>query len=45
LVAQLAAALSSFEDAQARLRQMGVEMSIRRIATIAYHRRFPRREK
>lgn len=36
-VAQLAAALSSFEDAQARLRQMGVEMSIRRITTIAYH--------
>jgi hypothetical protein len=36
-VAQLAAALSSFEDAQARLRQMGVEMSIRRIATVAYH--------
>jgi hypothetical protein len=36
-VAQLAAALSSFEDARARLRQMGVEMSIRRIATIAYH--------
>jgi len=36
-VAQLAAALSSFEDAQARLRQMGVEMSVRRIATIAYH--------
>jgi hypothetical protein len=36
-VAQLAAALSSFEDAQARLRQMGVEMSIRRITTVAYH--------
>ena len=36
-VAQLAAALSSFEDAQARLRQMGVEMSIRRIANVAYH--------
>lgn len=36
-VAQLAAALSSFEDAQARLRQMGVTMSIRRIASIAYH--------
>lgn len=36
-VSQLAAALSSFEDAQARLRQMGVEMSVRRIATIAYH--------
>lgn len=36
-VAQLAAALSSFEDAQARLRQMGVEMSIRRIASVAYH--------
>lgn len=36
-VAQLAAALSSFEDAQARLRQMGIEMSIRRIATVAYH--------
>ncbi len=36
-VAQLAAALSSFEDAQARLRQMGVEMSIRRIATVSYH--------
>lgn len=36
-VAQLAAALSSFEDAQARLRQMGVAMSIRRIAKVAYH--------
>jgi hypothetical protein len=36
-VAQLAAALSSFEDAQARLRQMGVNMSIRRITTVAYH--------
>jgi hypothetical protein len=36
-VAQLAAALSSFEDAQARLRQMGVNMSIRRIADVAYH--------
>jgi len=36
-VAQLAAALSSFEDAQARLRQMGVTMSIRRIAKVAYH--------
>ncbi len=36
-VAQLAAALSSFEDAQARLQQMGVVMSIRRIAHVAYH--------
>ena len=36
-VAQLAAALGSFEDAQSRLRQMGVNMSIRRIATVAYH--------
>jgi hypothetical protein len=36
-VAQLAAALSSFEDAQARLRQMGVHLSIRRIANVAYH--------
>jgi hypothetical protein len=36
-VAQLAAALSSFEDARARLRQMGVEMSIQRIANVAYH--------
>jgi len=36
-VAQLAAALGSFEDAQARLQQMGVEMSIRRIANVAYH--------
>ena len=36
-VAQLAAALNSFEDAQARLRQMGVTMSIRRIANVAYH--------
>jgi hypothetical protein len=36
-VAQLAAALSSFEDAQTRLRQMGVTMSIRRIANVAYH--------
>jgi hypothetical protein len=36
-VAQLAAALSSFEDARARLRQMGVNMSIRRIANVAYH--------
>lgn len=36
-VAQLAAALSSFEDARARLQQMGVAMSIRRIAKVAYH--------
>ena len=36
-VAQLAAALCSFEDAQARLRQMGVNLSIRRIANVAYH--------
>lgn len=36
-VAQLAAALSSFEDAQARLRQMGVSLSIRRITNVAYH--------
>lgn len=36
-VAQLAAAMNSFEDAQARLRQMGVKMSIRRIANVAYH--------
>ena len=36
-VAQLAAALGSFEDAQSRLRQMGVKMSIRRITTVAYH--------
>jgi hypothetical protein len=36
-VAQLATALNSFEDARARLRQMGVEMSIRRITTVAYH--------
>ena len=36
-VAQLAAALSSFEDARARLRQMGVNLSIRRIANVAYH--------
>jgi hypothetical protein len=36
-VAQLAAALSSFEDARARLEQMGVKMSIRRIAKVAYH--------
>jgi hypothetical protein len=36
-VAQLAAALASFEDARARLRQMGVNMSIRRIANVAYH--------
>jgi hypothetical protein len=36
-VAQLAAALSSFEDARARLRQMGVKMSVRRIANVAYH--------
>ena len=36
-VAQLAAAMGSFEDAQARLRQMGVKMSIRRIAKVAYH--------
>jgi hypothetical protein len=35
-VAQLAAALSSFEDAQARLQQMGVPMSIGRIATVSY---------
>ncbi len=36
-VAQLAAALGSFEDAKARLRQMGVNLSIRRIANVAYH--------
>jgi hypothetical protein len=36
-VAQLAAALSSFEDARARLQQMGVTMSICRIANVAYH--------
>lgn len=36
-VAQLAAALSSFADARARLQQMGVSMSIRRIANVAYH--------
>ena len=36
-VGQLAAALSSFEDARARLRQMGVPMSIRRITTVSYH--------
>jgi hypothetical protein len=36
-VAQLAASLSSFEDARARLQQMGVTMSIRRIANVAYH--------
>ena len=36
-IAQLAAALSSFEDARARLRQMGIEMSIRQITNIAYH--------
>jgi hypothetical protein len=36
-VAQLAAALSSFEDAQSRLRQMGVNMTIRRITNVAYH--------
>ena len=35
-VAQLAAALSSFEDAQARLRQMGVGMSVQRIAKVSY---------
>jgi hypothetical protein len=35
--AQLAAALGSFADAQARLRQRGVDMSIRRIANVAYH--------
>ena len=35
-VAQLAAALSSFDDAQARLRQMGITMSVRRIANVAY---------
>ncbi len=28
---------SSFEDAQARLRQMGVHLSIRRIVNVAYH--------
>jgi hypothetical protein len=36
-VAQLAAALSSFQDAHARLLQMGVNLSIRRIANVAYH--------
>jgi hypothetical protein len=36
-VGQLAAALSSFDDAQARLRQMGVPMSINRIAKVSYH--------
>jgi hypothetical protein len=36
-VAQLAAAMSSFEDAQAHLRQMGIDLSIRRIVNVAYH--------
>jgi hypothetical protein len=36
-VAQLAAALSSFEDAQARLKQMGITMSIDKIASVSYH--------
>ncbi len=36
-VAQLAAALSSFEDAQARLKQMGIRMSIDKIASVSYH--------
>jgi len=36
-VAQLAAALSSFEDAQARLHQMGITMSINKIASVSYH--------
>jgi len=35
-VAQLAAALSSFEEAQARLQQMGVHLSTDTIAKIAY---------
>ena len=36
-VAQLPAALGSFEDAHARLQQMGVTMSVRRIANVTYH--------
>ena len=36
-VAQLAAALSSFEDAQARLKQLGITMSIDKIASVSYH--------
>jgi hypothetical protein len=35
-VAQLAAAMSSFEDAQARLKQMGITMSIDKIASVSY---------
>ena len=35
-VAQLAAALNSFDDAQARLLAMGVTMSIKKISQIAY---------
>ncbi len=35
-VAQLAAALNSYDDAQARLKAMGITMSIKRIAEIAY---------
>lgn len=36
-VAQLAAALSSFEDAQARLKQMGITMSIDKSASVSDH--------
>ena len=36
-VAQLAAALNSFEEAQARLEQTGVHMSTERIANVSYH--------
>jgi len=36
-VAQLAAALSSFDDAQARLRQMGINMSIRCRELVDFH--------
>jgi len=36
-VAELAATLGSFEDVRARLGQMGVPMSVRRITAVAYH--------
>lgn len=35
-IGQLAAALSSFEDAQARLARMGISMSVKKICQVAY---------
>ena len=36
-VAKLAAAMNSLEDARGHLEEMGVKLSVKEIATIAYH--------